>query len=163
MNSSRLQVRVTIGSRYEDIDLVDLVSEAFFRHVGFVGDDAEKVSLAVRESVANAVLHGNNLDPAKKAEVVFTHYKREMTIEVTDEGGGFDPNSIPDPLAPENLMKPTGRGILLMRQFVDSVDFGFNERGGTTVNMSKRLSEAAINDPGDTDTGEEPGLEEEGR
>lgn len=164
MTSSSLQVRVTIGSRFEDIDLVDVVSEALFRHAKFVGDDADRVSLAVRESVANAIQHGNKLDPDKRARVSFELQGGDLTIDVMDEGEGFDPNAVPDPLAPENLMKPTGRGILLMRQFVDSVEFECNEQGGgTKVTMRKRLSKAAVTDPGDAGTGGEPGIEEEGR
>jgi len=94
------------------------------------------IELALREALANAVLHGNREDSGKKV-----HVRCEcdgnvgVSLVVRDEGPGFDPGAVPDPLAPENLGAEHGRGILLMKQFMDEIHY---ERGGTEVHMRKR-------------------------
>lgn len=139
MTAPEPTIHVRIGSRFEDIELVDLVAGAALAHLGFEQEVAEKVCLAVREAVANAVKHGNGLQPDKTAHVIMAIGEEYLEIEVKDEGGGFDPETVPDPLAAENLLKPTGRGIFLMRKLVDAVDFHFNDNGATTVKMRKRI------------------------
>jgi serine/threonine-protein kinase RsbW len=134
-------IHVRIGSCFEDIELVDLVAAATLTHLGFEEEVADKVCLAVREAVANAVQHGNRLEPDKIAQVVLAIGEQDLEIEIKDEGGGFDPEGVPDPLAAENLLKPTGRGIFLMRRLVDAVDFRFDANGATVVTMRKRIPE----------------------
>ena len=132
-------IHVRIGSRFEDIELVDLVAAATLTHLGFEEEVADKVCLAIREAVANAVQHGNRLQPDKMAQVVLVIGEEHLDIEIKDEGGGFDPENVPDPLAAENLLKPTGRGIFLMRRLVDAVDFEFDDNGATVVTLRKRI------------------------
>lgn len=93
------------------------------------------VKLALEESLNNAIKHGNGYDPSKKIRVEFDVDSRRVAITVTDEGGGFDPASIPDPRTDENLEKPSGRGIMLIKAYMD--DVRFNERGNQ-VHMVKR-------------------------
>jgi serine/threonine-protein kinase RsbW len=96
------------------------------------------IELALREALANAVLHGNREDSKKKVHVRCECEKDlGVSLVVRDEGPGFDPDEVPDPTAPENLDAEHGRGILLMKQFMDEIHY---ERGGTEVHMRKRPS-----------------------
>ena len=98
------------------------------------------MSVAVRESVVNAIKHGNKQDESKRVHVQFTLHERALEVQVSDQGQGFDPAAVPDPLAPENLLKAYGRGIFFMRQFMDEVTHSFPAKGGTVVRMLKRVS-----------------------
>ena len=140
MSKDRLSVDIDIGSRFENIDLVDLIAEGVLKHVGLDETGVERMGLAVREAVANGVQHGNREDPAKRVVISFVFEKGELTVRISDEGEGFDLESLPDPLDPENLFKPRGRGILLMNSFMDGVDFEFNPNGGTAVTLRKKVS-----------------------
>lgn len=139
MMEQNLQIKVAISSRFENIDLVDVVMEAAMRHFGFEDDDVERLGLAIREAVANGVRHGNLQEPAKKVELTCELKQDVMALRITDEGSGFDVDAIPDPLAEDNLFNPSGRGILLMRAFMDDVQFSFGDNGGTQVTLEKRL------------------------
>ncbi len=92
--------------------------------------------MAVREATVNAVLHGNRYDPAKRVTVSFESTAEALTIAVRDEGPGLDPATLPDPLAPENLLKQSGRGIFLIRTFMDEIHFR-NLSPGTEITMIK--------------------------
>ena len=142
MPTAKPMIHVRIGSYFEDIELVDLVAAAALTHLGFEEEVADKVCLAIREAVANAIQHGNGLQPDKMAQVVLAIGEEHLDIEIKDEGGGFDPQNVPDPLAAENLLKPTGRGIFLMRRLVDAVDFEFDANGATVVRLRKRIPPA---------------------
>jgi serine/threonine-protein kinase RsbW len=133
------RIHVRIGSHFEDIELVDLVAAAALTHLGFEEEAADKVCLAIREALANAIQHGNRLEPHRIAQVALAIGEEHLDIEIKDEGGGFDPENVPDPLAAENLLKPTGRGIFLMRRLVDAVDFEFDDNGATVVRLRKRI------------------------
>jgi serine/threonine-protein kinase RsbW len=102
------------------------------------------MEVAVRESVINAIKHGNRHDRAKHVTVEFTTRPapspEELVIVVQDQGDGFDPESIADPLAPENLLKSSGRGIFFMRSFMDDVQLARLPEGGMEVRMVKRLN-----------------------
>ena len=135
-----LHVDIEIGSRFDNIDLVDGVAEAVLRHAGMDDESIERLGLAIREAVANGVQHGNKELPEKRVAVSFVFNKEELTIEISDEGQGFDLDGLPDPLDPENLFKPRGRGILLMNSFMDKVEFEFSDAKGTVVRMHKKLS-----------------------
>lgn len=134
-----LQIKVAISSRFENIDLVDAVMEAAMRHFGFDEETVERLGLAIREAVANGVRHGNRQEPTKKVELTCDLKQDVMALRITDEGSGFDVDAIPDPLAANNLFNPSGRGILLMRAFMDEVAFDFDNTGGTQVTLKKSL------------------------
>lgn len=140
-----LHVDVRIGSRFDNIDLVDVVTEAVLRHSGLDDESVERLGLAIREAVANGVQHGNQEKPEKRVAVSFVLEAEAISIRIEDEGEGFDLASLPDPLAPENLFKPRGRGILLMNSFMDDVSFEFDGKRGTAVTLRKSLAPA---DPG---------------
>ena len=132
-----------IASRYEMLDLVQTALSHLTVLAGFDEDSAHYVSVAVRESVVNAIKHGNHGDESKRVCLDFLIHGSGLEVRVQDEGAGFDPDSIPDPLAQENLLKTGGRGIFFMRSFMDEVSYSFPARGGTLVRMIKRRAESA--------------------
>jgi serine/threonine-protein kinase RsbW len=103
---------------------------------GFSEPDCRHIATAVREAVINAVVHGNCLDSAKHVTLALESTPARLTVTVTDEGPGWDPATAPDPLAPENLLKDSGRGIFLIRAFMDQVRFSVLAPGGK-VTMTK--------------------------
>lgn len=100
----------------------------------------EQVGLAVRESVANAVLHGNRLDPSKKVQLTAELNDAGLTVCIRDEGEGFDPDSLPDPLVPDNLLNESGRGFFLVKTCMDDVIVRRAETRGTEITLVKYLS-----------------------
>jgi serine/threonine-protein kinase RsbW len=144
-------VRLDFHSSYEMLDFVQLVSDHLGRLVGLDDDALHWVGVAVRESVINAIKHGNTDDEAKKVHVEFTPTSVEgapaLAIRVRDEGPGFDPAALPDCLAPENVLKASGRGIFIIRSFMDEMSFQRAPEGGMEVVMVKCASAA-----GDLDT-----------
>ena len=96
------------------------------------------VVTAIIEAVANAITHGNQSDINKKIMLIVAIGERSLYVEVLDEGQGFDLGTVPDPVAPENLMKPSGRGIFLIKSLMDSVDFDFSGKG-TRLVMGKQF------------------------
>jgi len=109
------------------------------------GDEAQHhIAMAVREAAVNAVLHGNAYDPNKKFFIAYEMTAESMVITVTDQGKGLDPQSIPDPLAPENLLKASGRGIFLIRSFMDEVTIK-NLDPGTEITLVKHRGHEAAN------------------
>lgn len=138
MKSDPGTVHLDIASRLDLLETVQTVLAQLTALVGFSDDQNHYMSVAVRESVANAIKHGNKNDENKRVTVDFTAVPGQLTVEIADEGPGFDPDSVPDPLAPENLLKADGRGIFFMRQFMDEVSYAFPARGGTLVRMVKK-------------------------
>ena len=136
-------IRIEFTSAFEMLDLVQIVTEQVVRPLGLDDDTQQWVSVAIRESVINAIKHGNRNDASKHVFVEFSTEGeangRELMIRVRDEGEGFDPAAVPDPLAPENLLKSSGRGMLLIRSFMDDVQLGNAPEGGTEVRMIKRI------------------------
>ncbi len=112
-------------------------AETFVKDNGLGDDFVSAVDLAVRESVANAVKHGNKFDPEKVVEITFLRSPKGVEILVRDFGPGFDPDDLPDPTDPANLLKATGRGILFMRSFMDEVEWSNHDGGGMVVKMIK--------------------------
>jgi len=134
------QLHLTIGSRFENIELVQMTIDETLRESGASEEHRHWIGLALREAVANAIKHGNRQDPAKQVEVEFGLTGGEMEIRVSDEGPGFDPDAVKDPLAPENKFRADGRGIFYMRKFMDEVRYAFRPSGGTIVILRKRLA-----------------------
>ncbi len=133
-------VTVDVASRLEMLEMVQTVLGHMSSLVGFDEDAAHYMSVAVRESVVYALKHGNKSDETKRVCIDFTIHPDALEILVKDEGSGFDPEKVPNPVAEENLLKAYGRGIFFMRSFMDEVVYGFPKRGGTQVRMLKRLS-----------------------
>lgn len=118
-----LEGKITIQSRLEEIELIDQEIEAWLGQLGINSSLAYNIGLAVHEAVVNAIKHGNKLQAVKQVEIKYGLVGGEMVFEVQDEGSGFDVNKLPDPLAPENKWKESGRGIFLMKEFMDKIEF----------------------------------------
>ena len=131
-------VKLVIPSEIRLIDLVHSASEKMAEIVGFDEDEALNVGLAVREAVINAMLHGNKQDPGLGVRVTLAGENDRLTVTVADEGDGFEPDSAPDPLASTNRMRESGRGLLLIRAFVDEVKFHKLPGGGMEITMIKQ-------------------------
>jgi len=133
-------VRLDFWSDIDMLDLVQTVSDHLGRQAGLDDEALHWVSVAVRESVTNAIRHGNRSDSAKRVHVEFTYLGPGLglSIRVRDEGPGFDPDCLPDPLAAENLLKPSGRGIFLIKSFMDELELRRAPEGGMELVMVKR-------------------------
>ena len=136
----RNAVRLDFASSVDMLDFVQIVSDHVGRMSGLDEDAVHWVGVAVRESVINAIKHGNAHDAGKRVHVEFTPLddtSRGIAIRVRDEGCGFDPQALPDCLAPENLLKSSGRGIFLIRTFMDEMVLQRAPEGGMEVVMVK--------------------------
>lgn len=118
---------------------VERLAERVARELAFSEDDADSLSIAVTEAVNNAIHHGNKLDKHKKVRVRFELFKGMTRVHVSDEGEGFDPRMLADPLRPENVLKDSGRGIFILRALMDEVQFCCSPLG-TEVILVKRKS-----------------------
>ena len=136
-------LRLDVASRFDMLDVVHGVVSQLAELAGFDEDAQHYLNVAVRESVVNAIKHGNRLDDTKRVEVRFLMKHGRLEVEIQDQGGGFDPAGVPDPLAPENLLKADGRGIFFMRSFMDAIAWRFPPQGGTVVHMIKTVKPGA--------------------
>ncbi len=126
----------------ESVGEVETAAEKLAKEAGLDEDQRFHLAMAVREAAINAVLHGNEYDPALPIEVSLENTGQDLVITIADQGRGFDPAAIPDPLAPENLLRGTGRGIFLIRSLMDEVRFR-QLHPGTELTLVKHLAAAA--------------------
>ena len=137
------RVHLELQSSIDVLDHVQHVTEDVSHQLGFDEDAAHWTSMAVRETVINAITHGNKSDPAKLVfidfDVVANGTSRDLVVLVRDQGAGFDPGRLGDPLAPENILNTSGRGIFLVRQFMDDVSIRRAREGGMEVRLLKHL------------------------
>jgi serine/threonine-protein kinase RsbW len=134
---SKEKKEITLPSRIESVEEAAVEAVKFAADAGFGEDVQSAVDMAVRESVANAVKHGNQLDETKTVELTFSNLSEGLEIVVRDFGRGFAVEEVPDPTNPENLLKENGRGILFMRAFMDKVEWSNHAEGGMVVTMLK--------------------------
>ena len=136
-------IRLEFPSHYDMLDFVQLLSDHMAEVGGLDEDAMHWVGVAVRESVINAIKHGNADDETKRVVVEFRFEPisepNELIVRVVDQGQGFDAVEIADPLALENLLKSSGRGIFFMRSFMDDLQLRRAPEGGTEVWMVKKL------------------------
>jgi serine/threonine-protein kinase RsbW len=136
MNDHR--VSYTLDSTLETVDSAEQTATRVAAEAGFDEDEVMRIAMAVREAAINAVLHGNAYDPGKKVSLDFEKTGSDLVITIRDQGKGLDLNNIPDPLAPENLLKTSGRGIFLIRSFMDEVQI-HPSRTGTEIKLIKHV------------------------
>ena len=132
------RVSYRMESTLESVNKAEEMADRIATQAGLDEDIRSGISMAVREAMINAVLHGNAYDPAKRVNLTLEQNPQELIVTITDEGEGFIPEEVPDPLAPENLLKQSGRGIFLMRAFMDEVRFR-KLNPGTEIILIKRL------------------------
>jgi len=131
--------RFVFPSHIEAVANAAAAATHFAQSCGVGEQTAFGIETAVREAVTNAVVHGNKEDEGKTVEVIFNCLEHRVEIEVKDQGEGFDPNGIPDPTTAENILKTSGRGIFLMRAFMDDINWSPRSEGGTIVRMAKKF------------------------
>jgi serine/threonine-protein kinase RsbW len=136
MTSNRLSY--TLDSTLETVNNAEETAGRMATEAGFDEEEIMKISMAVREAAVNAVLHGNAYDPNKKVSLDFERTDKDLVIVIRDQGKGLDEAKIPDPLAPDNLMKTSGRGIFLIRSFMDVVEIHPSQTG-TELKMIKHV------------------------
>lgn len=137
------KITVSVASRVVHVDLIHAISDQVATLVGFDNDEVLNLGLAVREAAINAIKHGNRMDPKKKVSVVFEFDERHLMISIRDRGEGFDPGNVADPTLPENLLQTSGRGILLMKAFVDKVEVHASNGKGSEVCLYKERRDNA--------------------
>lgn len=130
--------KLNLPSEIESVEKAASEAEMFARESGLGDAELFAIDMAVRESVANAVKHGNKFDDAKKVDVTFSNSESGFEITIRDYGAGFSVEEIPDPTNPENLLKASGRGILFMNNFMDAVEWENHNDGGMIVKMLKK-------------------------
>lgn len=123
---------LTLKSTYEEVERVEKLLNTLQKELGFNDELYARLMLAVSEAATNGILHGNKLDESKTVEIAAYKNDGKLIFETQDQGEGFNPDEIPDPLAEENLMKPSGRGVFLMEEYADEVNFS---EGGTKLTL----------------------------
>ena len=139
MRDNEHRVTQTLDSRLESVDSAEEIAVGAAQRAGFEDDDLMKIGMAVREGMVNAVVHGNRYNDKKKVRFSVAHDTEHLQVTIADEGAGFDFEHLPDPLAPENLMATSGRGIFLIRSFMDEFRMRHLDPGGTEVTLVKYL------------------------
>jgi serine/threonine-protein kinase RsbW len=132
------RVSYTLESTLETVDSAEQAAGKLASEAGFDDEEVMRISMAVREAAVNAVLHGNAYDPSKKVSLVLERTGGDLVITIRDQGKGLDMSKIPDPLAPENLLKTSGRGIFLIRSFMDEVQIHPSQTG-TEIKLIKHV------------------------
>jgi serine/threonine-protein kinase RsbW len=128
-----------LSSTMESVGTVEAAADKFAVAAGLSEEERFHLTMAVREAAVNAVLHGNEYDPAKQIAVSFENTGTELVITIADQGRGLDPEKLPDPLSPDNLLRGSGRGIFLIRSFMDEVHFR-QLHPGTELTLVKHLA-----------------------
>lgn len=139
MKTNANEIEVIISSALENLDLIQALTDCVTEFMKFDEESAHRIGMSVRESVTNAIQHGNRLDLNKRVYICYALDPDRLSVSVRDQGNGFRTDSIPDPLDSANLLKPSGRGIFYMRTFMDEVEFRFPSEGGTEVFMVKKF------------------------
>jgi len=117
------RVHYSLDSTIATVNTVEQTAHDYALKAGFPEDELGNISLAAREAAVNAVMHGNQQSADKKVDLSLELTDTALTIRIADQGAGFDPDSLPDPLAPENILRGSGRGIFLIRTFMDELKF----------------------------------------
>jgi serine/threonine-protein kinase RsbW len=130
-------VERSLDSTLESVDAAEALAVSAATRAGFSDDDQNAIGMAVRECMVNAVVHGNQYSARKKVFVSVTLTPERLTVRIADEGSGFDLDSLPDPLAQENLLKQSGRGIFLIKAFMDEFSVGRRHGAGVEATLVK--------------------------
>ncbi|MBV9403928.1 MAG: ATP-binding protein [Acidobacteriaceae bacterium] len=133
------KTQTTLESTLDSVDKAEAMVMAEAGKGGFDEDEQHQIGMAIRECMVNAVVHGNRYSKNKKVHLGIERSKDSITVVIGDEGAGFDLSSLPDPLAPENLLRQSGRGIMLIKAFMDEFDLHPRPGGGTEVRLVKNL------------------------
>ncbi len=145
MGSSDASVfELTVPSRMEELESVQQFAESASEALGLEKEFAYWIELTVSESAINAIQHGNELDPAKSVSLRISSDGKTIEIVVEDQGAGFELADVPDPTDVENLLKPGGRGILIIQSFMDTVEVTHIDGGGSRLRMVKSITDGQV-------------------
>jgi serine/threonine-protein kinase RsbW len=136
------RAEITLETKLESVDLAEEIAIRIAEDAGFDEENRHKIGMSVREAVINAHKYGNQATREKKIRLIVELEPEKLVVHVVDEGQGFDPASVPDPLQEENLLRTSGRGLFLMRAFMDEFVVQRAPEGGTELVMAKRLPHA---------------------
>jgi serine/threonine-protein kinase RsbW len=139
--SQATRITYTLDSSLESVNRIEQTAAELAQKAGFDEDEVFRISMAAREGAVNAVLHGNAYSPDKRMTASFEMTPQSLVIRIADQGPGLDPATLPDPLAPDNLLRGSGRGIFLIRSFMDEVEFR-QLNPGTELTLVKHLVSA---------------------
>src|SRR5258708_29637593 len=145
-NNEAAEARTVDQMLDSTLESVDTAEEAVLREaheLGFDEDDLHRIGMSVRESMVNAVVHGNRYNARKKVHLTVSRTPERLAVVIADEGEGFDMAALPDPLANENLLPHSGRGLLLIQAFMDEFQIRSREPKGTEVKMVKYVAKAS--------------------
>lgn len=142
MNRATISGKLVLNSKLSEVGRAEAALLDAARKHHFQGADQFAIKLALEEALANAIKHGNASDPAKRIVFEFEVDPERVRFSVEDEGGGFDPADVPDPTLDENLEKPSGRGVMLMRAYMNEVDF--NDAGNRVTLVKRRSNSSAV-------------------
>jgi len=132
-------LEVDLESTLDSVDVAEEMVKNFAVEAGYPEDEVHQIGMAIRESVINAVVHGNCYSSQKKVSVAMEAKDEQLTIRVQDQGAGFEIDEVPDPLADENLLRKSGRGLFLIRAFMDGVEMRRLSPEGMEVVMTKNF------------------------
>jgi serine/threonine-protein kinase RsbW len=131
-------VEEVLDSTLESVDKAEGIALAVARQSGFSEEDLDRIGMSVRECMVNAIVHGNRYSSHKKVRLSLASTPERFTVRIADQGEGFDPRELPDPVAEDNLLRQSGRGIFLMRAFMDDLQVRRLEPAGTEVTLVKK-------------------------
>jgi serine/threonine-protein kinase RsbW len=136
------KIQTSLESTLQSVDKAEELALQEAGKLGFDDDEQHQIGMAVRECTVNAVVHGNRYNKNKKVHLDIERSSSSLTVTIGDEGEGFDMSSLPDPLSPENLLRQSGRGLLLARAFMDEFDLHRRTGGGTEVRLVKNVQQS---------------------
>jgi serine/threonine-protein kinase RsbW len=141
--SSGKNYKVVLASKPEAVEEIEKLAAEAANTAGFNQEEQDSLAIAVTEIANNAVIHGNKRDPRKKVFVTIDVVDAEVRLSIRDEGKGFNPDALSNPLDPENLLRESGRGVFIVRSLMDEISYDFS-KGGTQVTLIKRRKQGAI-------------------
>ena len=139
MESQSKTINQVLDSTLESVDQAERATLDLAREAGFREEDLDRIGMSVRECMVNAVVHGNRYNSHKKVRFSVSRTPEQLTVQVADEGEGFDPDVVPDPLSGDNLLRHSGRGIFLMKAFMDDLQVRRLEPAGMEVTLVKKI------------------------
>ena len=139
LDSQSKTVNLVLDSTLDSVDLAERAALDLARESGFGEEDLDRIGMSVRECMVNAVVHGNRYNSHKKVRLSLSRTPERFTVRIADQGEGFNPDALPDPLSGDNLLRHSGRGIFLMKAFMDDLQVRSLGPAGTEVTLVKNV------------------------
>jgi len=139
LDSQSKTVNLVLDSTLDSVDIAERAALDLARESGFGEEDLDRIGMSVRECTVNAVVHGNRYNAHKKVRLSLSRTPQRFTVRIADQGEGFNPDALPDPLSGDNLLRHSGRGIFLMKAFMDDLQVRSLGAAGTEVTLVKNV------------------------